>query len=188
MLHMSSSPPCFEVLEKWDSARCLVDKHYTVRWKKSPAQHKTKFPSITCSYLLCDCIWLRPPVCTKGHPWPRLSGKLLHHFRTRKANLRQTCGAWAGQGARPDSLFEQSRLLLSKLKHIPKRPFQGSPSSRLNHHMLKCPDLSAQRHQLPQGETQRSTTRTKPWTSLYPQALLEWWILLLYTHLCLHEA
>lgn len=69
-------------------------------------------------------------------------------------------------GPRLDSLFEQSRLILSKLKCIPKPSFQGSPSSRLNHRMLRCPDLSAQRHQLPQGETQRSTTGTKPWTSL----------------------
>lgn len=67
---------------------------------------------------------------------------MQHHFRTREANLRQTHGARAGP--RLDSLFEQSRLLLSKLKHVPKPSFQGSPSSRLNHRMLKRPDLSAQ--------------------------------------------
>lgn len=75
-------------------------------------------------------------------------------------------------GPRLDSLFEQSRLF-SKLKDTLKPALEGSPSSRLNHYMLKCSDLSAQRHQLPQGETQRSTTGTNPWKTLSSQALLE---------------
>lgn len=62
-------------------------------------------------------------------------------------------------GPRLDSSFEQSSLLLSKLKHVPKPSIQGSPFPRLNHHMLKCPDLSAQdtsshreKHRGPQQE------------------------------------
>lgn len=66
---------------------------------------------------------------------------MLHHFRTREANPRQTPGVRAGP--RLDSLSEQSRGLLSKLKHITKPSFQGSPSSRPNHRMLKCLDPSA---------------------------------------------
>lgn len=138
---------------------------------------------MTCSHLLCDCIWLIS--WTKGCSWPSISGKLLHRFKTREANPRQTCGGRVEP--RLDSLFEQSRLL-SKLKHTSKPALEGSLSSMLNHHMLKCSDLSAQRHQLPQGETQRSTTGTKPWKTPYSQALLEWWILLLCTHIHLLEA
>lgn len=169
MLHMSSNPPCFKVSEN--------EIHPTACWisatlwdeKKSPAQCRTMFPSIACSYLFCDCT--RPPVCTKAWPWPRVSGKLQHHFSIRDANPRQRHGA--REGSKLNSLSEQSRLLFSKFKHAPKPYFQASPSSKLNHHMLKCPDLSAQRHKLPQRETQRPMTGTKLWTSLHLQALLE---------------
>lgn len=104
---------------------------------------------MTCSHLLCDCIWPRPPA-QKAVPdqgfqesWCTISKQ--------DANPQQICEGRVGP--RLDSLFEQSRLL-SKLKHTSKPALESSPSSRLNHPMLKFSDLSAQRHQLPQGETE----------------------------------
>lgn len=53
-IHVSISSPCFEVSKNDIQPAAWIDE-------KSPAQCKTKFPSMTCSHLLCDCIWPRSP-------------------------------------------------------------------------------------------------------------------------------